>query len=198
MRIRYVTREMVIAYIACALVIVIDNLRGNKCYSCCHADDDSDIERCTNDSTDSSASSRNNTPCGCAGESTLSCSTVACRVGVTDGIVVNVAVAVEVLRVRRPAPARAPRPARDYVARPDRQRVAAGDDRVGRDEAADGRIIIPGSIEQWGSVGKVLRREPRQSAIEEGIRTPNTASVSYRAVLDGRSNLELRDLVSYT
>ncbi len=64
----------------------------------------------------------------------------------------------------------------------------AGHDGVGRDEAADGRVIIPGSIERWASVGKVPGQGSRQSAIEEGVRTPNTASVSYRAVLDGGSS----------
>jgi hypothetical protein len=61
-------------------------------------------------------------------------------------------------------------------------RGVAGYHRIGRDEAADGRVIIPGSIEQWGSVGKVLGRGSRHSAIEERVRKPNTASVSYRAV----------------
>jgi hypothetical protein len=70
------------------------------------------------------------------------------RIGVLDGVVQRIAVPVQLLRVLWPISAGAPGALSRWAARPDRERAAAGHNGVGGDEAADGRIVIPGSIEQ--------------------------------------------------
>jgi len=70
------------------------------------------------------------------------------RIGIPQGVIQRIAVAVQFLRIRRPTPLGSPRALRNRIKRRDGARVGARDNRIRRDEAADGRIIIARIIVQ--------------------------------------------------
>jgi len=67
---------------------------------------------------------------------------MACWISIFEWVIQPIAIPVQLLRVRRPIPARPPRPLRHCIQRRDRERVAPRHDRIGRDEAPDARVII--------------------------------------------------------
>ncbi len=70
------------------------------------------------------------------------------RIGIPQGVIQRIAVAVQFLRIRRPTPLGSPRALRNRIKRRDGERVGARDNRIRRDEAADARVIIARIIVQ--------------------------------------------------
>ena len=69
-------------------------------------------------------------------------------VGILDGIIVDVAVPIQLLRVHRPAATLPPHPLRRCIIRCHSKWATARDNRIRANEPANRRVVIPRIIEQ--------------------------------------------------